>query len=319
MILTDWKSSRSSCRQTWKTYQKNLDDVTAQTANLGNATTQLEGLEQEIKEEEQARAKKQEQVDAVRLELQMPARVIVLNDASVPDAPGQLFRIVVAAFGGLLGMLLRIGHRGRHGIPSPRLNSSGELSTQTGLRVLGTVPNLETLSRAKGLNGAAALQGILAESVDSIRTMLLRQSRDDDPHVILVTSAGDREGKTTVASHLAASLARSGRRTLLVDGDLRSPTVHAMFSAALEPGLCEMLRGEIELEGAIQPTPVDGLMLVAAGACDYQAIASLSKEQMTQVFAKAREQFDFVIIDAAPVLNYADTLADGSSHRCGRA
>ena len=67
-----------------------------------------------------------------------------------------------------------------------------------------------------------------------------------------------------------------------------------------------------ELEGAVQPTPVDGLMLVAAGACDYQAIASLSKEQLTQIFVKAREQFDFVIVDAAPVLNYADTVLMGA-------
>ena len=105
------------------------------------------------------------------------------------------------------------------------------------------------------------MQGILAESVDNFRTILLQQTRADAPKVIMVTSAGDREGKTTVASHLAASLARSGRRTLLVDGDLRSPTIHAMFSAALEPGVCEMLRGEADLEAVIQPTQVDGLML----------------------------------------------------------
>src|SRR5262249_30681821 len=155
----------------------------------------------------------------------------------------------------------------------------------------------------KRANAAAAMQGILAESVDSIRTMLLRQSRSESPQVIMVTSAGDREGKTTVGSHLAASLARSGRRTLLVDGDLRSPTVHAMFSAALEPGLCEMLRGEVDLEGAIQPTPVDGLMLIAAGACDYQAIAALAKHPLNETLSKAREQFEFIVIDAAPVLN----------------
>ncbi len=219
-----------------------------------------------------------------------------------------LIRMLVAAFGGIIGFVLGAGTVLGVEYQAKRLNNSSELSTQVGLRVLGTVPNLETLSRAKGLNGASAMQGILAESVDSIRAMLLRQSRDENPHLIVVTSAGDREGKTTVASHLAASLARAGRRTLLVDGDLRAPTVHAMFSAVLEPGLSEILRGEIDFEGAIQPTPVDGLMLVAAGACDYQAIASLSKEPLVNVFTKAREQFDFVIIDAAPILTYADTL-----------
>lgn len=303
---------RKQLQSDLESYEKNLEEVSAQTANLGSASSQLSGLEKEIEEEERARERMQQQVEDVRLALQMPPRVIVLNDASVPDAPSAIFRIIVAVFGGILGFVLGAGSILGMDYQSRRLSTTGELSTQTGLRVLGTVPNLESLSRAKGLNGAAAMQGILAESVDSIRTMLLRQSRDTKPQVIMVTSAGDREGKTTVASHLAASLARSGKRTLLVDGDLRAPTVHAMFSAALEPGLCEMLRGEVDLEGAVQPTPVDGLMLVAAGACDYQAIAALAKDQLTHIFNKTREQFEFIIIDAAPVLTYADTLLMGA-------
>jgi len=73
-----------------------------------------------------------------------------------------------------------------------------------------------------------------------------------------------------------------------------------------------MLRGEVDLESAIQPTQVDGLMLVAAGQCDYQSIAALSKNLLQEIFEKTREQFEFVVIDAAPVLNYADTLLVGS-------
>lgn len=295
-----------------ESYQKELEEVNTEMASLGNASGHLSALQKEIEEEERAREKMQQQVEDVTLALQMPARVQVLNDAAIPDAPSAIFRVIVAAFGGMLGFVLGAGSILGIDYQARRLSTTGELSTQTGLRVLGTVPNLESLSRAKGLNGAAAMQGILAESVDSIRTMLLRQSRDSNPQVIMVTSAGDREGKTTVASHLAASLARSGKRTLLVDGDLRAPTVHAMFSAALEPGLCEMLRGEVDLEGAVQPTPVDGLMLVAAGACDYQAIAALAKDQLTHIFNKTREQFEFIIIDAAPVLTYADTLLMGA-------
>ncbi len=85
-----------------------------------------------------------------------------------------------------------------------------------------------------------------------------------------------------------------------------------MFGASPEPGLCEILRGEVDLEAAIQPTQVDGLMLVAAGQCDYQSIAALAKSDLHDVFQKAREQFEFIIVDAAPVLNYADTLLMGA-------
>ena len=84
-----------------------------------------------------------------------------------------------------------------------------------------------------------------------------------------------------------------------------------MFSAALDPGLSEVLRGEVALEAALQPTQVDGLMLISAGQCDYQAIAALSNNLLGDFFQKAREQFEFVVVDAAPVLAYSDTLLMG--------
>ena len=292
--------------------KENQNQVTAEVTTLSNESGNLEALVVEIKEKEKFVAELSNQLESYKLQLKLGSRVKPLDNATVPEGASQVLRVVLTIFAAIAGFVLGSGAVVGMEYQAHRLNSTGELGTRTGLRVLGTVPNLEALSRAKGLNGSAALQGILAESVDSIRTMLLQQSRDDAPHVIMVTSAGDQEGKTTVASHLAASLARSGRRTLLVDGDLRSPTVHAIFSGALEPGLCEILRGEADLEGAVQPTQVDGLMLIAACACDYQSIAALSKDAIKDLLQKAREQFDYVVFDAAPVLMYADTLLMGA-------
>src|SRR5262249_16237879 len=151
-----------------------------------------------IKESEVSRAQLSEQLDGINLRLQMGSRVQDFSPATVPEGTNPVMRIFLTVFGGLLGFCVGAGAVFAVEFQARRLNTSGELSSRTGLRVLGTVPNLEALSRAKGINGASALQGILAESVDSIRTMLLQQSRADAPHVIMVTSAGDREGKTTV-------------------------------------------------------------------------------------------------------------------------
>lgn len=292
--------------------EKKYSVIKTEASRQWSVSEELKQNEDKIKELTAERAKVGDEMRNVRLALDRPARVQPYDKATPPEAPSQAFRILMTVFAAIVGFALGSGTVIGLEYSANRLSTGGELSSRTGLRVLGTVPNLEVLSKAKGLNGAAAMQGILAESIDSFRTILLQQSRADAPRVLLVTSAGDREGKTTVASHLAASLARSGRRTLLVDGDLRSPTIHAMFGAALEPGVCEMLRGEIDLEGAIQPTQVDGLMLVAAGQCDYHAIASLSKAPLTETLKKAREQFEFIIIDGAPVLTYADTLLLGA-------
>ena len=292
--------------------KEEYEKVSEESRKRTQSSVDLKQLKVEINELDEFVAKLKTQINQTDIELKMPSRVTVLENASMPEGSTALFRILVTVFSGIVGLALGAGAVVGVEYQAHRLSSTGELSTRTGLRVLGTVPNLAALSQNKGINGSAALAGILAESVDSIRTMLLQQSRDDAPRVIMVTSAGDREGKTTVAAHLAASLARSGRRTLLVDGDLRAPSAHAVFNASGEPGLCEVLRSEVTLEAAIQPTQVDGLMLVAAGQCDYQAIAALSHALLGEVFQKVREQFDFVVIDAAPVLSYADTLLIGS-------
>jgi len=287
-----------------------LDQITAKVAELAKDSAEIDAYDGQIKDAQEQRRKLSKDLDDANLKIAEPARVVSLERATEPEGTNPFFRYALTAFAAIVGIAVGAGAVVGLEYQAQRVSTTSEISSGTGLRVLGTVPNLDALSQSKG--GAAALQGILSESVDSIRTVLLQQSRDKAPRVIMVTSAGDREGKTTVASHLAASLARSGKRTLLVDGDLRSPTAHAMFGAALDPGLCEILRGELDMEAAIQPTQVDGLMLISAGHCDYQSIGALSKGLLREIFDKAREQFDFVVVDAAPVLSYADTLLVGS-------
>ena len=158
----------------------------------------------------------------------------------------------------------------------------------------------------------ARCRAFLPESIDSVRTMLLSKKRTDSPKVILVTSADEHEGKTTVATHLAASLARAGRRTLLVDGDLRKPSIHLLFDMPLGMGLCEVLRGEAEIDAVIHPAQVEGMWVMLAGLCDQRALASLAKENAEAFFRTIRADYDFVIVDSGPALAFADTMLMGS-------
>lgn len=288
--------------------ERQYKDVAQKAAELTNENSQHVSLVEEIHQLESNAQQRYNDLERLKLELSMPQRVVSLQDASVPEGTNPVLRYILTMFAGIVGLALGAGAVVAVEYQAHRLNTTSEMGTKAGLRVLGTVPNIAALSRSKKLSASGVMHGVLAESLDSVRTMLLQQSRDVVPQIILVTSAGDREGKTTVASHLAASLARSGRRTLLVDGDLRSPTAHLVFGTAGDPGLCEVLRGEVELAAALQPTSVDGLMLVAGGQCDYAAIAALSKNVLADVLQAAREQFEFIVIDASPVLTYADAL-----------
>jgi polysaccharide biosynthesis transport protein len=127
----------------------------------------------------------------------------------------------------------------------------------------------------------------------------------------MVTSAGVGEGKTSLASQLAASLARGWRKTLLIDGDIRRPAAHTLFKALLEPGLCEVLRNEAGTEEAIKPTSLSRLWFLPAGHCDAHAIQALAQESVQAMFDKLKEQFEFIIVDSSPVLPVADALSLG--------
>ena len=105
-------------------------------------------------------------------------------------------------------------------------------------------------------------------------------ARTDNVHVIMITSAGIGEGKTSLASQLAASLARSWSKTLLIDGDLRHPATHTLFKLPLEPGFSEVLRGEASAGRSRQADALSRLWLMPAGHCDAHAVQALAQDNV---------------------------------------
>jgi capsular exopolysaccharide synthesis family protein len=188
-----------------------------------------------------------------------------------------------------------------------RVNRGRDVNEGLGIRVMGDLPRLS----GRAAKRPELMQAILTESIDSIRTSLIHTTTVQSPRVVMVTSAENTEGKTTVASQLAASLARSGRRTLLVDADVRNPAIHEVFDLPNEPGFSEALRGTIDRSAVIQPTHAPNLWLVPAGRCDMQSIQLLASPQLSNILKAWREEFEFVILDIGPVLQVADPLLIG--------
>ena len=149
---------------------------------------------------------------------------------------------------------------------------------------------------------------MLLESVDATRTLLLHAARTGSYRVMMITSAVGGEGKTSLASYLATSLARSGLRTLLIDADLRSPMMHRLFDRPPAPGLSELLRGEVELDDALVATAVEDLTLLAAGRCDRQTLRILSQGGIAPLLDRLKQRFDFIIVDSSPILPVADAM-----------
>jgi capsular exopolysaccharide synthesis family protein len=237
---------------------------------------------------------------------------VVLQRAARPDTPDYSRRVKfggaagVGVFGLLLFGVALIEFRSR------KVNSASEVAEGLGLNVLGSLPALPPRLRRPVPGNASPrdlqLQNQMTEAVDAIRTLLLHQTRNGALQVVMVTSPGGGEGKTSLASQLAASLARAWRKTLLVDGDLRNPATHKLFDVPLEPGLSEVLRGEVKPGDAVRPTPLSRLWVAPAGHWDSHAVQALAQDGVRALFAQYKSEYEFIIVDSCPVLPVADAL-----------
>ena len=249
-------------------------------------------------------------IEAWNVEEKSPDRIQKLQQA-IPrpgiDGVGRYILVIIAGmFGfGLTGFVVAFVE-----FQAKRLNGPYQIDKGLGIRVVGTLPSLSFRSSDDGTDPVLAM---LMESIDSIRTTLMHDSSTTakERRVVLVTSATGHEGRTTVASQLAASLARAGRRTVLVDGDLRNPSLHTLFDVPLEDGFCEVLRTEADVTDVIRPTHAEGLWLLTAGYCNINAVQALAKDQVQPIFDHLRDNYDFVIIDGAPVLDLSDAMIMG--------
>jgi succinoglycan biosynthesis transport protein ExoP len=300
-------------RQYIKDLDKDLQQFNAELANMKQTDhAELDRLKENIKHEEEfvrqlaLRLKKEE------VELNAGQRVTVAQEAELQkkDMKIQILGVIAAPVLALLGTCMGLAWLD---VRQRRIRSAGEVSRGLGIRVVGAVPSVPNLERhLMGPTGEPDLEGHPAlESIDALRTMLLRDADDEATRVVMVTSATHGEGKTTVASHLASSLARAGRKTLLIDGDLRRPSAHQLFELPMQPGFSEVLLDEVELNDAVQPTTLDGLSFMAAGQWDREVMQALARGGVEGILEKLQEEYDFIVIDSHPVLPATDSLLIG--------
>src|SRR5262249_4669681 len=168
-----------------------------------------------------------------------------------------------------------------------RIYTAEEVAHGLGIPVVGGVP---ALSRKGGQDDLEA--HLLLESIDNIRTTLLHAAQTEGSRVVMVSSAIPGEGKTTLASNLAGSLARAGRRTLFIDCDLRRPAAHQLFELPLAPGFSEVLLGEIHVAEATMSTAVEGLWMIPAGQWDREVLQALARDGVQKLFEKLKAEYD---------------------------
>jgi capsular exopolysaccharide synthesis family protein len=144
-----------------------------------------------------------------------------------------------------------------------------------------------------------------SEAYRTLRTNLLYAFVDDPPTVIVLTSSGQGEGKSTICANLGVVLAQAGKRTLIIDGDFRKPMLHAFFGLRNIRGLTEVLARMYSLQ-EVWSEPLTGLKVVPVGSIPPNPTELLSSQRLSELLASVREEFDYVLIDAPPVLLVSD-------------
>jgi capsular exopolysaccharide synthesis family protein len=291
-----------------KRLEVQVENLRAGQGGLQRVPSDLEALRDDVTQTEQVLKKIGEELGTLAAEPPPASRVNLLEAAETPVSRklDRQLKVMGAASFGVFGLIL-VGIALLE-CQARRIYAAKDVAEGLGFHVIGTLPALNT---SRSVGGALDIANSVVEAVDSVRTLLMHSARRDALRVVMITSAVGGEGKTTFATQLAASLARAWRKTLLIDCDLRNPNGHAPFDLPLEPGCCEALRGELEFEEAIRPTSMSRLWVLPAGRCDSHALQALAQDEIRAVFERLKRHYDFIIIDAAPVLPVADSLLIG--------
>jgi polysaccharide biosynthesis transport protein len=244
------------------------------------------------------------------------SNIRVIDAAERPRKPISPRTTVNMLLGLLSGTVLAFGLAFFFEYLDSRIKTPDEIKGHLGLPSLGMVPALE----AKAWKGKEPLihTGVppgFAEAFRTIRTNVLFSSADEGARILVVTSTGPGEGKTTVASNLAISFAQTGQRVLLIDGDMRRPRVHTVFAQKQEPGLSNLIVGNAKASETVHKTPVPGLWVMPAGHIPPNPAELLGSQRLRDFLTSLKEHFDLIILDSPPIMAVTDAAiaAHGSN------
>lgn len=233
------------------------------------------------------------------------ARVVVEQRASIPEGPVVPKTSRNIAVGALLGVALGIGLAVLRDHLDNTVKSRGVLEEITDAGLVGSIP-LDKMRRKQPAISFETDSSGISEAFRKLRTNLQFLSVDNPPRVIVVTSSMPAEGKSTTAINIALALAEAEHNVVLVDGDLRRPTLHKYLELAGTVGVSTVLSGRVTLDEALQKTRFAGLTVLTSGTVPPDPSELLGSQSAKKMLAELRSRYDYVIVDSTPLLAVTD-------------
>ena len=285
-----------------------LDQTKSEAANLSEKHIQLGILKREV---EANRNLYDSLVSKLKekgiTEENQTVDVWVLEEAELPTIPAKpnkkrniLLALILGLFGGF-GLAFFLEYLDN------TVKSPEDIEERFDIPVLGTISHLRDQKETIVSSVLQSSASLLAESFKSLRTSIFLSSADKPPKTLLVTSMSPGEGKSSICACLAASVAKTGKKTLLIDADMRRPVQHKNFHFDNVSGLSSFLAGMTTAD-MIEKGPVDNLDIISSGPVPPNPSELLSSERMGRMIGKLSEVYDMILIDSPPVLSVSDPL-----------
>jgi capsular exopolysaccharide synthesis family protein len=241
------------------------------------------------------------------------SNVSIIDTAATPGAPSSpnLFKNL------LVGLIFGIGAASLTVFLKDQFDDSirvpEDVEAKLDLPLLGVVPRSHQGTPDEALSDP---KSPISEAYNSLRGSLLYSTPEGLPQIMLVTSAQASEGKTTTSFAIASGFARMGKRTLLIDADMRRPSLHRRINLENERGLSTLLTSHEPLADIQISSGFDNLSMVLAGPVPPSPTELLSTARFEEIFQEAARTYDIVIVDSPPILGLADSplmsaLVDG--------
>lgn len=294
-------------------YTRLLEEVNEEGEDTTVTASQLEVLAQQVSLRQDLYADVLQRYEEVRSSEELRGNAITIVElAELPEDPASpniIFNAILGAVGGVIaGLLLVIGLESL----SNKVSSPSEIQTLTGLPMLGQIPKMGLTKRRfpdmrRNHDLVDTFQSI------QVRLQLSNQLASVDTPIILVTSPEPGTGKTTVATNLALSLARSDHKVILVDADLHRPRIHRIFNFDAKVGLCDVLAGDEMPDSALKQTAQNNLRVLTSGDTtrfrELTGLTSVNKFKL--VFRSLADKCDYLVVDAPGLLatGYSAALA----------
>lgn len=247
------------------------------------------------------------------------SNVSVITSAARPYVPWLPKPLLFIALAPLLGSIFGVVTAFFVEYLDSSIKTTEEMEKICHIPSLGIVPLIAPKSKELGDNGSEVglipyknPMSMLSEAIFHIRSSIMLSVSEGPPQVIVVTSANPGEGKSTISSNLAIAMASPDRKCLLLDCDLRKPTIHKVFSMPLQPGLTNYLTGTATLEEIIHPTDIPNLYIVPAGPTPPNPNELFNSKAFKNVIEEFRKEFQNIIMDSPPTIGFADSRSIAS-------